>query len=118
MNEDMQLQVYRIVQEALTNTEKHAKAREALVVVHMKNSKNKTAIPIKPIGEWGVLFVGISDDGRGFSVPSQNPGGSQNKGHLGLRGMYQRAAILGGSLSIKSDSDGTHVYLEAPLHEE
>jgi signal transduction histidine kinase len=100
MGEEMQLQCFRIVQEALANIEKHAGAAEAVVVVRN--------IP-KDDGTPG-LFISISDDGKGFAVP-------MGAGHWGIRGMYERAAILGGHLMIESESgEGTMVWLEVPLY--
>jgi len=56
------------------------------------------------------LFVGISDDGKGFSTPVED-----GLTHLGIRGMNKRAAMLGGSLLIKSEmGEGTLVCLELP----
>jgi signal transduction histidine kinase len=125
MNEDMQLQAFRIVQEALTNVEKHAGAGEAVVVL-----RNSLGDREKSRG----VFISVSDDGKGFrwtsryvrfdSPPSIEVleilnGKLLNEGapgHLGIRGMYERCAILGGSLVIESEEgEGTTVCLEIPL---
>ncbi|MDR2607671.1 MAG: sensor histidine kinase [Treponema sp.] len=101
---DMELQCYRIIQEALSNVEKHAHAAEAVVSVR-KNQKGNTK---------SIVFT-VSDDGAGFSPPSKLDS-LKSSGSLGLRGMYERASILGGELSIKSERDGgTMVRLELPL---
>ncbi|GHV79044.1 hypothetical protein AGMMS49944_08350 [Spirochaetia bacterium] len=60
----------------------------------------------------------ITDDGRGFDTAdyegSGNTGGNTG-GRLGIRGMYERAALLGGILSFKSGSgEGVMVRLELP----
>jgi signal transduction histidine kinase len=69
---------YRIVQEALTNTLKHAAASRADVRLRY----------------WpGELEVEIIDDGHGATGPSGTPGG------LGLIGMRERAALHGGQLT-------------------
>ncbi len=52
LSEEKQLQIFRIVQEALTNVEKHSSATEAIVIMHSGSDKS--------------LFDGISDDGKGF----------------------------------------------------
>jgi signal transduction histidine kinase len=94
LSEEKQLQIFRIVQEALTNVEKHARAAEAIVIMRSDSD--------------GSLFVGISDDGKGFRPPTED-----KVKHLGIRGMNERAAMLGGSLSIKSEpGEGTLVCLE------
>jgi signal transduction histidine kinase len=99
MSENMQLQVFRIAQEALNNVEKHAEATEAIVV--LRNSGGRE-------GKARGIFVSISDDGKGFH--------KREPGHLGLRNMYERCAILKGSLAIESEKgEGTIVCLEAPL---
>jgi signal transduction histidine kinase len=96
LNDEKQLQIFRIVQEALTNVEKHAKAKEAIVV--LRTSPN------------GDIFIGISDDGKGFNTDGEpNEGGR----HFGIRGMKERAALLGGTLEIKSErGEGTFVRLK------
>jgi two-component system NarL family sensor kinase len=113
LDEDMQLQIFRIVQEALINAEKHAGAREAVVVLRNSDSKKGRG-----------LFVSVSDDGRGFpetrdsrSVRYESPPEAE-PGHLGIRGMFERCAILNGVLIIESEErEGTMVYLEAPLED-
>jgi len=106
LNEEKQLQIFRIVQEALTNVEKHAQAAEAIVM--LRCDENKT------------LSVGISDDGRGFNMPdkkstSHKSASHKNASHLGIRGMNERAALLGGNLEIKSEiGEGTLVKLQIP----
>jgi two-component system nitrate/nitrite sensor histidine kinase NarX len=110
LDEEKQLQVYRIVQEALTNIKKHAEAGEAVVVMRMNN---------------GGGYISVSDDGKGFSPDSpagkrfrDNGGaGKRTEVHLGIRGMYERAAILGGNLSIESNGpgEGVTVQLIIPL---
>ncbi|MDR1390049.1 MAG: sensor histidine kinase [Treponema sp.] len=110
MSEDMQLQAFRIVQEALTNVEKHAGAAEAVVVLRNSGGENNRGI-----------FISVSDDGRGFSAVHStrvkfNAPPPGVPGHLGLRSMYERCAILRGSLVIESEKgEGTIICLEAPL---
>ncbi|MCL2442638.1 MAG: sensor histidine kinase [Treponema sp.] len=97
LDEEKQLQIFRIVQEALTNTEKHAEAAEVIVVMRCDASRN--------------LSVCISDDGKGFNPSAER---EQNRGaHLGIRGMNERAVYLGGTLEIKSEyGEGTLVFLK------
>jgi signal transduction histidine kinase len=105
LSKEKQLQIFRIVQEALTNTEKHASAAEAIVILRSGSGKN--------------IYACISDDGRGFSPPGAKdlqPLTENGVKHLGIRSMNERAAMLGGSLLIKSErGEGTLVCLELPV---
>jgi two-component system, NarL family, sensor histidine kinase UhpB len=92
---DEQLNLYRIVQEAFTNIARHAQAR---------------SIHIRFQGSASDLEVVIHDDGRGFSNIAES-----SSRHLGIEGMRQRAASLGGTLQITSLTEGgTQVRLRVP----
>jgi signal transduction histidine kinase len=99
---EKRLQVFRIVQEALANIEKHAQAKEAIVT--MRSGQN------------GAVCVGIGDDGKGFISPLDRNGqiiSGIDKSHIGIISMKERAAILGGSLRIESEpGEGALVCLE------
>ncbi|WP_461255428.1 sensor histidine kinase [Treponema sp. R80B11-R83G3] len=96
LNQEKQLQIYRIVQESLINIEKHAHASEAVVVIRSNPQK---------------MYIGIQDDGKGFDAQGDN-----SQGRLGISGMKKRAAILGGSLTINSiPNEGALVCLEFPV---
>jgi len=98
-NRDEQINLYRIVQEALTNVARHARAHR--VHVRFENS---------PLD----LEVTIHDDGRGFSGVVNN-----SSQHLGIEGMRQRAASLGGALRITSPQEGgTLVRMQIPNRRE
>jgi two-component system sensor histidine kinase DegS len=87
--------VYRIVQEALANAARHSGAPMARVSISSPE---------------GRLLVLVADEGRGF-----DPGITVDPG-IGLAGMYERAELLGGRLSIKSaPGHGTCVTLDLPL---
>lgn len=89
------LQLFRIIQEALTNVHRHAEAARATVTLDVQD---------------GMLLVYISDDGIGFVSDSIG------KEHLGLRVMRERAAQIGGDLRIASNPGrGTTVYASIPL---
>ncbi|MDR1248565.1 MAG: ATP-binding protein [Treponema sp.] len=90
-----QLQIYRIAQEALTNIEKHAHADEATLTARGGAQEDPA------------LLICISDDGAGLPVPLSEG--------LGIRGMRERAAILGADLSfIGGPGGGLTVRLEIP----
>jgi signal transduction histidine kinase len=113
LGEEAQLQCFRIMQECLTNIEKHAQAGEAAVLVSNGAPGTGRGEPGSP----AVLRINVSDNGRGFTVPD---GDSRLRlrtaGRLGLWTMYERAAALGGTLVIDSEEgEGAHITLEVPL---
>jgi len=90
---DVETALYRIVQEALTNIVKHAQASSVSIVL-ARTSRAVTAV--------------IEDDGRGFT-----PDGGDG---LGLLGMGERLALLGGKLKIESSAGaGATIVAEVPL---
>jgi two-component system sensor histidine kinase UhpB len=94
---------YRIVQEALTNTAKHAAANNARVVVARRPS---------------ALHVLIEDDGRGFDAGAIRRASAEGV-CLGLSGMRERAALLGGSVAVDArPGGGTRVSVSLPLAED
>jgi signal transduction histidine kinase len=91
----MTVGVYRIVQEALANAARHSGAPVAHVSIGLRDHH---------------LLLLISDDGRGFDL-----GATVDLG-IGLAGMYERAELLGGTLSVQSAiGHGTRVTLALPL---
>jgi len=96
---EQEIQVYRIVQEALANVVKHAGARSARVVIERTGRK---------------LHVSIEDDGRG-GVAARERTTSAQGGHYGLDIMRERAQRIGGELRIHSvPAKGTRVRLTMP----
>ena len=99
LSEETALAVYRIAQEALHSAIHHADASEIAVRV--------TRYPDR-------LRMTVTDDGRGIPN-SADLGRFAAQGHLGLAGMRERAAMIGGTLDIQSAVDyGTAVILETP----
>ncbi len=93
----VEIGIYRVMQEALNNVAHHARARRVLIDL--------------AFGSWGVEFA-VGDDGRGFDAPKARHGE-----HLGLLGMEERAARLGGQLTIVSaPGQGTTVTLHVPAN--
>jgi PAS domain S-box-containing protein len=92
------VQLVRISQEALTNVRKHARGA-GQVSVELKNTD-------------GQLLLTIRDDGSGFELADQRGNGK----HFGLQVMRQRAARIGGQVTVDSISGkGTRVVVEVPL---
>ncbi len=96
---EIEVTVYRIVQEALTNIAKHAEANNVSIVLRYRDSS---------------LVTIIEDDGKGFDVNLVMA--SRDGKKLGLFGMYERASLIGGNLTIESKpGNGTTVFLDVPL---
>jgi len=90
-----QAELLRIAQEALANVHRHADAKVALIRARVEDG-------------WFVLV--IQDDGRGFEV------GEPGQSDFGLLAMRERAAMIGGELSIDSHpGGGTRVEVRAPV---
>jgi nitrate/nitrite-specific signal transduction histidine kinase len=101
LSPEVEAQVFRIIQEALTNVRKHAQASRAW-------------IRFEPGG--ALLGITIEDDGQGFD-PDQATWDSQR--HFGLQIMRERARNLGGSLELDSQpGKGTRVLIRVPLASE
>ena len=81
---DVETALYRIVQEALTNVARHAHASGVGVLLEKRGG--------------AVKFI-VEDDGDGFDVPSLTPSGQLGERRLGLYGMQERAALLGGTFT-------------------
>jgi len=100
---DLELGIYRVVQEALTNIRKHAQDAK-LVQVELIFAKD-------------AIQARVKNDGAVFA--SQDVRSLVRSGHLGLAGMYERARLFGGSLEITSEPDEcTAVTLQLPLSED
>jgi signal transduction histidine kinase len=90
--------VFRIVQEALTNCARHARAEHIRVAVH---------------GGQGAVFLSVQDDGVGIAGSETSAGG------LGLVGIEERARELGGAVRIYSQpGKGTTLQAEIPVPEQ
>ncbi len=95
-----ELALYRIIQEALKNVERHARARRVTVQLQKPGA---------------VVQLSIKDDGIGFD-PDHLPASPKVKGGLGLLGMRERAAHVGGRLTvISARGAGTEIVIRIPL---
>ena len=101
LSEEDNLNIYRIVQEALTNILKHAQASEVTILLRNANE-----------GELEGIYIFISDDGIGFEVSELGEARGTDGSHLGLVGMRERADFIGAKLEIDSHPDeGTQITL-------
>jgi signal transduction histidine kinase len=91
-DESLETAVYRLVQEALTNVVKHARASRVRVAVRESD---------------GELLIEVQDDGAGFDWDGVEHG-------FGLAGMKERVVLVGGALSIESGERGTLVAARLP----
>jgi signal transduction histidine kinase len=92
LSKENELQLYRIVQEALNNTMKHAKAKAAKVTIDTLDNN---------------LHVEIKDNGIGFDYDKK----TLDSKSFGLKSIFQRANAIGGKAKIESDANGTRVIL-------
>jgi signal transduction histidine kinase len=97
---EVEVSLYRIAQEAVTNILRHAKATEASVILMYHTQET-------------VLL--IEDNGVGFNAGAREQGPLQS---LGLMGMRERAALVGGEVTIDSEpGKGTTIRVRIPLKE-
>ena len=106
LREEVELCIFRIVQEALTNVSKHAEATR--VVAEIRRLPDEVGVDIR-------------DNGRGAALPA-DPSDLAHRGRFGVLGMRERAALFNGTLEVISPapgedgtSGGTAVVLRIPL---
>jgi two-component system sensor histidine kinase UhpB len=92
LDREQELVVYRVAQEALTNVARHARA-------------SRVEVSLRRDGDAVVLRV--SDDGRGL------PPNAMRSSH-GIRGMRERAMLIGARLTLSTPGHGTDVVLQVP----
>ncbi|WP_248663547.1 cache domain-containing protein [Fuchsiella alkaliacetigena] len=100
ISKEIEIAVYRIIQEALTNAFRHSNANNISVLIKAENSE---------------ISIIVEDDGCGFNL-EEVMSAAKNEKCLGLFGMQERAELLGGRLTIESKKNiGTTVYINMPL---
>jgi PAS domain S-box-containing protein len=98
---ELELSLFRIVQECLTNVHRHSGSSTA--VVRLSESRGKVKLEVKD---------------RGKGIPREKLNGSTGKSlGVGLRGMRERVRQLGGDLQVESDENGTSVTALLPVGE-
>ena len=101
MNAFAEVTVFRVVQECLTNVQKHANASRVEVRLWVAD---------------GILTASVRDNGSGFDSGAAAP--NSTAVGMGLLSMQERAELMGGSLSVESSpGTGCHVVLHIPLEE-
>jgi signal transduction histidine kinase len=96
---DMEVAIYRILQEALNNVKKHAHATEVTVLAQFTNKH---------------IVLTVEDNGRGFTVPASITDFATS-GSFGVMGLQERAQLFGGNIEVESQPDeGALVRLVMP----
>jgi two-component system, NarL family, sensor kinase len=99
LDDDAAINLYRIIQEGLTNVGRHTQAMNVI---------------IRLVASFPKIILRLEDDGRGFDVMEQQASRQGDK-HLGLLGMRERVALLGGVMKIESQlNKGTKISIEIP----
>jgi two-component system sensor histidine kinase UhpB len=92
LDEQAELVLYRVVQEALTNAARHAEA---------------DTVEVSLVRTRAAVVLSVVDDGRGTGIPREG---------AGIRGMRERALLIGATLDVTSPPQaGTSVRLTVPL---
>ena len=99
------INIFRIIQEALNNIEKHAKASiVSIIIIIIQNNNQK------------MLKVYITDNGTGFNSEKLLKETALQYGHFGISNMRNRAKDINASFSISSEiNSGTEIKLEVPV---
>ena len=98
LGESLNINIYRIVQEAMNNAIKHAHAKHIEIKLEAANT--------------GALQLTIKDDGKGMDIHAVD-----QSNHFGLLGMRERVQSFGGSFNVASEpenSTGTTIYINIP----
>ena len=97
----VKIALYRILQEALSNSHRHAYVKEQLVQLW---------------SEEGFVWVQVTDHGVGFNPPPlSGPTATEREEHIGLRGMRDRVGLVGGTFELWSEpGQGTRILVKVP----
>jgi len=103
LDPDTRITLYRLAQESLNNVKKHAAASK---------------VTIRLVASFPNIILRIEDNGHGFDV-SERMNAGRDERCMGLQGMRERVALLGGTIRIESrPMEGTRIRIEVPLEEE
>ena len=97
---DVELSIFRIVQECLTNVHRHSGS--AAASVHLSHKS-------------GEIQLQVSDQGHGINREIQDKFREGKSSGVGLRGMKERIRQLGGGMQIQSSGNGTSVFVVLPI---
>ena len=100
LSDEMEIAIFRMVQECLTNIHRHSGGAYAAIRVHERDRH---------------VCIEVQDQGRGIPLEKQLELSSSSRTGVGFRGMRERLRQFGGSLEIRSDNAGTAVSATLPL---
>ncbi len=99
---DTEINLYRLIQEALWNIKKHADA---------------DSVTLKMVASFPYIILRIEDDGKGFDIDDRMVSAVKEK-RMGLRSMEERVGLLNGKMKIQSrPTEGTKIFIEVPYKE-
>jgi len=102
LNLDIEINLYRLIQEAMNNIRKHAEA---------------TLVRINMVASFPNILLRIADNGKGFNI-KKHKNFKLNPKRMGLRSMKERASLLNGTMDIQSKlGSGTRILIEIPFSE-
>lgn len=102
ISSNTEINLYRLIQEAIWNIKKHAEAAK---------------VTVKLVASFPSIILRIEDDGQGFNVRERLVAASKEK-RMGLRSMEERVSLLNGKMRIQSrPKEGTKVFIEVPYKE-
>jgi two-component system, NarL family, sensor kinase len=96
----MEIAIFRIVQECLTNIHRHSGSATAIINMVAEDSR---------------IVVRVQDRGKGIPLKRQSELNSTDRTGVGFRGMRERIRQLDGSFEIQSDANGTVIVANLPL---
>jgi signal transduction histidine kinase len=99
---DMEIAIFRIVQECLTNIHRHSGSATATISIGAEDSR---------------ILVRVQDRGKGIPLERQLELNSTDRTGVGFRGMRERVRQLGGSLEIQSEGNGTVIIVTLPFRD-
>lgn len=100
LSDEMEIAIFRMVQECLTNIHRHSGATAAAIRIHEQDHR---------------ILIEVQDNGHGISLEKQLELSSPGRSGVGFRGMRERFRQLGGHLVIQSQGRGTTVTATLPL---